>query len=368
MDWMKTDHSYTVDVAVVHQTNVDNTLGSLRGVQLDDLTITENYYSDSRVQGKVTTIVNSGESDGYVERARLRVILSIPEENWVEELVTGYVSDIDEEYQNGYLKRTYTIEGTIWGFLNHPIPDYYTKPVGGKLIDCWTKLLKNLTKVQYDATDAKDFKYTANTIYEPGSMLSTILFEITSGYNRMDTNGHGVVTLKPYKAPSKQTPSRTIDYNDLTGLTIAPLQRNSEEYSIPNRIVVTATQSVEDSSGQSTQKTIAGSYDSPASNSNSHSSRGYIYGRAESYSGDLQEPTQKDLDAKAKELWTDSQEKGIEWTGNHTFADFHAGEVATLIAPTSANLNQPIVAHKVLVSEVSTNLKNFTQALTLKEV
>ena len=370
IDWTtrtKTDYSYTIDVAVVHQTNVDNTLGSLRGVQLDDLSITESYYSDSRVQAKITTMVESGESDGYISNARLRIILSIPEENWTKEMVTGYVSDVDEEYQNGYLKRSYTIEGTMWGFLNHPLDTYYTKPKGATLIDCWTKVLSILTKVQYDTTGAKDYRYTKSNVYEPGSMLSTLLFDLSSGYDRMDTNGHGVVTLRKYTPPSKQQPTRLLDYNDFTGLTIAPLQRKSEEYAIPNRVVVTATQSTEDSNGKSTQKTISGSYDTPAANKNSHASRGYIYGRSESYSGDLENPTEKDLDAKAKEIYEDSQEKGIEWTGTHAFADIHAGEVATLVAPVSAK-SRIITSHKVLISDVTTNFKNFTQSLTLKEV
>lgn len=367
MDWTKTGHSYNIDVNVVHQTNVDNTLGSLRGVQLDGLSINENYYSDSRVQGKITTIVASGESDGYVANARLRVILSIPEENFVEELITGYVSDIDDDYSNGYLKRTYTIEGTIWGLLNHVTNAPITIGKGTKLISTWSSTLKTLTRMQYDTEGAKDHSFGSTVIYEAGSKLSTVLFEMSSGYDRMDTDGHGTITLREYTAPSKRTPSRVIDYNDLTGLTIAPLSRKSEEYTIPGRAVVTATVSKDDGNGQSSQEVVVGSYDAPATHFTSINTRGFLYGISDSYSGNSENPSKTELNALAKTNWENAQEKGIEWTGTHVFADFHAGDILTLVAPINVHENK-LESHKVLVSSVDTNLQSFQQTLTLKEV
>lgn len=367
IDWTKTGHSYSIDVNVVHQTNVDNTLGSLRGVQLADLSISENYYSDSRIQGKITTTVASGESDGYQPNARLRVILSIPEENFVEELITGYVSDIDDEYSNGYLKRTYTIEGTIWGLLDHVIAAPITIGKGTKLISTWESILRSLTRMQYNTDGAKDYSYGSTVIYEAGTVLSTVLFELSSGYDRMDTDGHGNITLREYKSPSKRTPSRVIDYNDLTGLTIAPLSRKSEEYNIPGRVVVTATVSKQDDNGQSNQEVIVGSYDAPDTHFTSLATRGYIYGISDSYNGDSENPSKSELNTIAKNTWEDAQEKGIEWTGTHVFADFHAGDILTLVAPINIHENK-LESHKVLVSSVETNLQNFQQTLTLKEV
>lgn len=373
MDWTKTGHSYSIDVNVVHQTNVNNTLGSLRGVQLEDLRITENYYADSRVQAKITTMVGKSESDGYVPNARLRIILSMPDDNFVEELITGYVSDIDDSYTNGALKRTYTIEGTIWGLLDHPTIAPVTISKGAKLVSTWKSLLDKLTMMQFSTDGSKDHQFSSTVIYEAGTSLATILFELSSGYDRMDVDGHGVITLKEYKPPSKRTPSRIIDYNDMSSLVVAPLNRKSEEYSIPGRAVVTTTISKTDSNGTSSQEVIVGSYDAPKTHFTSMATRGYLYGVTDSYNGVSDNPSKKELDSAAKTLWEDLQEKGIEWTGTHVFADFHAGDVVTFIAPTNLQLTDDfrsttIEARKVLISSVETNLQTFQQNLTLKEV
>lgn len=373
MDWAKTGHSYSIDVNVVHQTNVNNTLGSLRGVQLSDLYISENYYSDSRVQAKITTMVGKNESDGYIPNARLRIILSMPDDNFVEELVTGYVSDIDDSYSNGALKRTYTIEGTMWGLLDHITSEPITISKGAKLISTWKNLLNTLTMMQVSTDGAKDHQFSNTIIYEAGSSLATVLFELSSGYDRMDVDGHGVITLKEYKSPSKRTPSRIIDYNDMSSLVIAPLSRRSEEYSIPGRAVITATVSKITNDGRSMQEVVVGSYDAPKTHFTSMATRGYLYGITDSYNGVSDNPTKAELDSLAKATWEDLQEKGIEWTGTHVFADFHAGEVVTLIAPTNLQLTDDfrsttIEAKKVLISAVETNLQTFQQNLTLKEV
>lgn len=366
MDWTDTGYSYDISVHVVSQTNVDNTLGSLSGVQLSGLTITENYNSDSRIQAKVTTVVKDGESDGYIDQARLRIVLSIPEKNLIKELITGYVSDISETSEHGYIKRSYSIEGTIWGLLDHKIVDPITITKGAKMIDVWTSLLSKLTKMQYSTDDAQDHSFNSTVIYEQASLLSTVLFEISSGYSRMDTNGHGVITLSKYTAPSNRTPTRTIDYNDFRTLAITPLDRSSSEYEAPGRAIVTATISTE-KNGETSQEIIVGSYDAPATDRTSIESRGYLRARSDSYSGNSEKPSKSELNALAKQNWESEQNKGIEWSGSTVFSDLHEGDVVNLVAPASKDATQ-IRIHKVLITTVSTNLEDFTQSLTMKEV
>ena len=367
MDWTDTGYSYSIGVNVVHQTNVDNTLGSLSGVQLSGMSITENYYSDSRVQAKVTTIVKDGDSDGYVKNARLRIILSVPERDLIEELMTGYVSDMVEASEHGYTKRTYTLEGTIWGLLDHKIADPITIGKGAKMITIWSSLMKTLTKMQYSTEGAQDTAFSNVILYEPGTALSTILFELSSGYDRMDVDGHGVVTLRKYTPPSKKTPSRIIDYNDLRGLSMTPLERTTSEYELPGRAIVTTTVSTE-SNGKTSQQVIAGYYDAPATDPTSIDTRGWLIARTDSYSGSSENPSKSELNAIAKKNWESAQNKGIQWSGSSVFANYHAGEVVTLIAPAGKEPDAPITGHKVLIQSVSTNLEQFTQDLTLKEV
>lgn len=367
MDWENTGYTYDVSVNVVHQTDVDYTLGCLSGVQLSGITITEQYYSDSRVQGKVVTIVKEGESDGYIKNARLRIILNLPEEGWSKEMMTGYVSDIDEKNQNGCVERTYTIEGTIWGLLDHKTNQAITIGKGAKMLNIFSSLLKGQTKMQFFMDNAQDKTFSNTVLYEPGTSLSTILFELVSGYNRMDVDGHGKIVLSKYTSPANKTPTRIIDYNDASTLAMLPLTKQSTEYEAPGRVVVTATIS-KTVNNKSVQEVICGYYDSPQSSNSSIHVRGWLNGKTEAYSGSSENPSKSELTTKAKEIWTDNQDKGIEWTLSSIFSDYHAGEVATLIRPVLSESAQASESHKVLIQTVTTNFQNLTQELTLKEV
>ena len=367
MDWKNTGYQYDISVNVIHQTNVNNMLGSLSGVQINGMTITENYYSDSRIQAKVKTVVPEGENDGYIDDARLRVILSIPDRSFFEELITGYVSDIDETHDKGYIQRTYSVEGTLWGLLEHKMANPVVIAPGSQMIAIWRDLMMFQTKMQFSTDGAQDHSFNNTVLYEPGSNLSTILFEISSGYSRMDTNGHGVVTLKKYTAPSRKVEGRIIDYNDLRGLAMTPLTKNSAKYEAPGRAVVTATISKEEN-GQTKQEVIAGSYDAPSSHPTSIDRRGYLRGRTDSYNGNSETPSKTELNNIAKTNWENAQDKGIEWTASTVFADYHAGEVCGLILPSGFSNQQKTSIVKVLVSQVTTNLDTMVQELTLKEV
>ena len=367
MDWTDTGYSYDISVNVVHQTNVVKTLGTLSGVQLSELSITENYYSDSRIQGKVTTIVKDGESDGYVNNARLRIILSIQDRGIIKELMTGYVSDISESSEHGYTKRTYSIEGTMWGLLDHKVADQVTVTKGAKMISTWSSLMNSMTKMQYSTEGAQDIVFSNTVIYEPGTSLATILFELSSGSDRMDTDGHGIVTLSKYEAPSKRTPSRIIDYNDIRGLAMTPLERTSSEYEVPGRAVVTATVSVNEG-GKTSQKVISGSYDAPSTDPSSIAVRGWLSARTDSYSGASDNPTKAELNTIAKNNWTSAQNKGVQYSGSSVFADYHAGDVVTLMVPEGKDQMTNIEAKKVLIQSVTTRLEEFVQELTMKEV
>lgn len=362
MDWTDTGYSYLVEVLVVDPNNVDITLGILKGFVLQGASVTENYNSDSRVQAKVSTIVSEGESDGYEDNARLRIVISIPSRDWVEEFVTGYVTNISEKSEHGYTRRDYTIEGTMWGLLNHKIDAPVVIGKGYKLIKVWKSLMA-LTKMQYTASGAQDYTFSQPTVYEAGTNLSTVLFEVSSGYDRMENTGHGVVALKTYLEPSKREVDRTIDFADMRGLSLYPLEMTSTKWEAPGRAIVTATVSKTDDDGKTTQEVIVGSYDAPTNHHTSISVRGWLNARSDSYAGVSENPTKSELSAEAKKNWENAQKKFRTWTAGSVFADYHAGEVLNIVLNDE---KKSIV--KVQVESVRTDLEAFTQDLTMKEV
>lgn len=365
MDWSNTGYAYLIEAAVVSQTNVDEVLGYLSGVILNGTSVTENYNSDSRVQAKVSTVVREGMSDGYIANARLRIIVLIPSRDWSEELVTGYVTDISENTEHGYTKRQYTIEGTMWGLLEHKISAPITIAKGATLVATWTSIMAQLTRMQYVTTKAQDhtFDFSSPLIYEAGTNLSTVLFEESSGYDRMDVTGHGVVSLAKYVAPSKQEPTKVIDFSSPITLSLYPLEKDTNKWEAPGRAIVTANVSKTDSAGKTTQEVLVGSYDAPSSHFASISTRGWLRARSDTYTGTSENPTKEELNTIARKNWeAEVKEKGNTWTCDTVFADYHAGEIATLIGPFTKT------GVKVLVQSVQTNFDSFTQKLTLKEV
>jgi len=367
MDWTETGYTYDIGVTVVHQTDVDNTLGYLSGVQFDSIEISENYYSDSRIQAKLKTMVKDGSSDGYIDNARLRIVLMIPKFNFFEEMITGYVSDISKTFEHGYTVHEYTIESTLWGLLDHKVKDNVVVKKGAKLSKIVPTLIASLTKMQYSVDNLQDHAFSNNIVYEAGSGLATILFELNESYNRVTVDGHGRLIFPKYTAPSKITPSRNIHYSQLRNLMIGALSYSSSEYESPGRAIVTATVTKTDSNGKSNQQVIVGSYDAPSTDPTSLASRGWISARMDSYAGTSENPSKSELNALAKKNWENSQDKGREWTATSIFADYHIGEVCRLILPTGSG-DAMSLTRKVLIKSVNTNLGEFTQELTLKEV
>lgn len=361
MDWTDTGYAYLVEVLVVDQNNVDIVLATLKGFTLQGATVTENYNSDSRVQAKVSTIVDEGASDGYVEHGRLRLNLLIPSRDWSEEFVTGYVTNISEKTEHGYTRRDYTIEGTIWGLLNHKIVSPIVVGKGYKLIKGWKSLMGSLTKMQYNTSDAQDHAFVKETVYEVGTNLSTVLFEMSSGYNRMEVSGHGTVLLVKYIKPANREATRTIDFTDPRCLAKLPVELSSSKWEAPGRAIVTATVSKTDSEGKTTQEVIAGYYDAPTSHHTSIVNRGWLNARSDAYTGVNENPSKNDLKAEAKENWQQSQSKYRSWTIPTVFADYHAGDVVNVIFPDNSVV-------KVLVESVRTDFEAYTQDLTVKEV
>ena len=365
MDWTDTGYTYLVEVAVVSQTNVDEVIGYLRGVGLSDASISENYYSDSRVQAKISTIVKEGESDGYIDNARLRILVLIPSRDWSEEVVTGYVTDISENTERGCTKRQYTIEGTIWGLLDHKISAPIAIAKGATLVATWTSIMGQLTRMQYTTTKAQDHTYDfpSPVIYEAGAGLATILFEILLDYDRMETTGHGVVSLEKYTSPLKREASRIIDFSSPITLSLYPLKRDVDKWEVPGRSIVTATISKTDSNGNATQEVMVGAYDAPSSHFASMATRGWLKVRSDTYSGQNDNPTKDELNTIARKNWEAEQEQhGVTWSCSSVFADYHAGDVVTLISPYTKT------GVKALIKSVQTDLGSFTQELTLKEV
>ena len=352
MYWAKLGYTPILYVDVVSQLNVNNVLGSLKNVSIADSSITENYNSDTRVQAKVVTVSRNGESDGYIENGRLRMILSIPTRDWTATLFTGFVTDMNESDNDGYIKRTYTLESTIWGLTDQYMHIYVTISKGARVKVIMEDLLKQHTTFQYDLSNAKDRTFGDTKVYDVGTSLLNIFMEINDGYNRLEVDPFGKFLLKEYKKPKNQTASKTIDYADVNTLTMDELTKSTNATDCPGRTIVIS---------RGGDKLVSSHYDPSESAASSQKTRGWLKVKTAQYNGSAKDPGISELHSQAQKLWEDNQDKGIEWGVKTYFANYHAGEVVNLIPRKQSS-------RKCLISNVDTSFGDMTQKLTCKEL
>lgn len=352
--WADTGHSWDVRVDVVDQNNLENVRGSLRDVDLSQCTITEGYDTDSRVQARVGTSVREFEGDGYVDKSRLRIVLSVPEWGWSREMATGYVTDTELTLSQGFTNRRYTTDSVMWALGKDLLPWNVVCAKGQSMMEV-TRWWLNTARMPFVEYGTNDKRYGEAKSYEVGDSLLSTLFDMNDGLNRLDMDGHGRVVIRAKPDERAASPIMTLDASDPRTLICSDLVRTSDEWDIVSRVIVTASES----SGKE-HRTIAGYADSDPSWPSAPQVRGYNIGKKESYDGGNEHPGVQELtDIARQKLW-DAQPTSITWTFTTLFCDLHAGDVVTLI-PFSYE-------RKCLLTSVQTDFKDMTQKITAKEL
>ena len=365
MDWTSLEYDWELVAHVVDPHSCNSVIGELEGVDPAGCEVTEGYYSDTRVSAKVTTKVKLGESDGYVPNARIRLTLRVPRFGWERELVTGFVTDMSPSDSDGMTVRDYALDSSLWGISDDLITSKVTCAAGSKALTVAKKLLGD-RRIEYDAANAQDRSISKVTVYEPGTGLLHLLFDIFSGYSRIGVSGHGPITIKRYTEPGKLTPQATIDPRDKHTLVTGEVTEKDTSWERPGAAIVTANVSKSKTQGGKTVTTNevrAGTYMAPDADRSSRNTRGYLRFAKDTYGGNKDEPTVSELSAEARKVWNNNQGAGRSWELSVLYMDLHEGDVVTLAHADGTS-------SKCLVQTVTTHLdpRERTQQLTLKEV
>lgn len=364
VDWHDLEHDWEVAALLVDPHKADSIVGELTGLEPASCSVTEGYYVDTRVSAQLTTVVPLGESDGYVKNARIRLVLRVPRWSWERELITGFVTDIEPREERGYMRRSYSLDSSLWGISEDAITSKVTCAAGSKALTVCRKLLKD-RGIEYDDNGAQDRTISKVTVYEPATMLLNLLFEITNGYSRLGVSGHGPITFRKYLEPSKRTPSVTIDPYDPRSLVVSDIRGKDETWERPGAAIVTANVSKSkqvNGKSTTTHETRAGVYVAPDSFVTSRNNRGYLRFAKDTYSGNKDDPNASELATAARQKWNANQDKGKTWDLTVLYMDLHEGDIVSLVRNGKAQ--------RCLVQTVETTLdpRTRTQRLTLKEV
>lgn len=357
-DWADTNHSWEVRVDAVDQHNLENVRGPLTGVDLSQCEVTEGYDTDSRVQARIGTSVRERTSDGYVDKSRLRITLSVPEWGWSTELVTGFVTDIENSLSQGFENRRYTTDSVMWALGKDLLPWNVVCAQGQSMMDV-TRWWLNTSLMPYREQWPVDRRYNEAKSYEIGESILSTLFDMHEGYNRLDMDGHGRLVIRANPDLKAATPKMTLNPEDPRTIIISDLVRSSDEWSVVSRVIVTSSESYE-ANGKTEHRTIAGFYDSPANWPSSSAKRGFTIGKKESYDGANEKPTIQEMAEVARQKLEAEQPTSVTWSFTTMFADLHAGDVISLMPYSTAR--------KCVLTSVQTNLGDMTQKITAKEV
>jgi len=352
--WANTEHTWDVSVAVVDQNSLENVRGQLRDLDLKQCSVTEGYDTDSRVQARIGTHVREFEADGYVDKSRLRITLSVPEWGWSRELVTGYVTDSELTLSQGFVDRQYTTDSVMWALGKDLLPCNVVCAKGQTVMEV-TRWWLNTARMPFIEYGPNDRRYGETKSYEIGESILSTLFDMNDGLNRFDMDGHGRMVIHAKPDPRAASPIMTLDASDPRTLICSELVRTSDEWDIVSRVIVTASES---SNGES--HTIAGYADSNPDWPSAPQIRGYNIGKKEGYDGPSEHPNAQELTNIARQKLWDEQPTSITWDFTVLFCDLHIGDIVTLV-PFSYE-------RKCLITSVQTDLGDMTQKITAKEI
>lgn len=347
-DWKDATREDSVRVYMVDPHNLDIIRGELTNIILDGCSITQGYYTDTRISGKIQVM----ESE-YIEGSWIRIVHEVESEEYRNELGTFAVSKPSDSWDKGARITDYELQSALWTLTNDLCPNHYSIGAGSYALTVFDNICKMCGREYVHKAGANNYRYTESKIYEMGDSYLSDLFDICDiSNNRIGVDGHGRITIEPYRNPSDITPTWELDTDDPRTLVLSEsITRDSTEYEAAGRSIVIYSSNDEEIYAQA---------DAPSSSPYSSAKRGYT--RAVSHQvNDLSPATKAQAQALANTYLQTDMASTIEWKVSTLYFPAVIGETLNFIMDGEKR--------KCLIKSIDPiNLKTMTMTLTLKEV
>lgn len=257
MDWTSTNRIDRFTFELVDPNDLSGCRGWLTGVTKASLTF--GYYTDTRVSGTLTAY---DIDDEWIENSLIRIHHFVDSENYENELATCFVEDISRVYEHGVYRYDFTLRSTLWRLEDDILTSNLTLAKNSYSKDALKKIFNKCGATYSIASSCANYKYKKAVVYEAGSTLLSDAFGVCDQMNsRLDVNGHGTLTVKPYTAPSKLSAIDDIDDSMIVG----SITKTDGFYSVANRALVIYSNG---------SKTITGYADMASTNQMAYGRRG----------------------------------------------------------------------------------------------
>lgn len=379
-NWLDGERIDTLRVQLINPTDY----GYVGSVKVTDASITEGYYTDTRVQGTIDVL----DADNYVPLSMIRLIHEADfsnGEHYKKVLGTFFAMRSKDTWKSGSLVTRFELKSVLYGMSKDISPLSLVFAKGSFAQAAYNDICNRCNRKRRWIKGANNKRFAKNLVLELGDDRLTWLHRLASvTTNRVDCDENGYVTMSAYIPPSRRTPKMKLPYNSPLVLA-SGIDRESDFMEVPMRAIVTWEHSydvlVEDGVYKSNAKdsdgvqhykgekkykkkkeraTIVDYAEVDAGNQAHINRRGFRVAswHSEDDLGDSQAVAQ----ALAKAYLDEESKPTVTWKLTTRWFEVYQGDVLSW-KPSDSEAYR-----KVLVTDCDKNLSNFTISLELKEV
>lgn len=380
VDWRDTTARHVIRVVQVSQTNLDDQLGELEGVDLSGSSLEWGYYTDLRASGKLRVY-----GEGWERGRFLRVYHELPDYGYVEVLGTYVVTSDDAEEVNGVWVYELELQSTLQMLVDDLLTQPWVIEKGASSLDAirqvigtsgahsmrktWAALLDpNDSEVELDTSLAEDVQATTAQIMKAGQSRLECLFALCKmGNNRLDVSPMGNPVIKRRRSLAHVEPKFRIDVADRRGVIIdGSLKHHTDWLELPDTYAVSHSFTEKnDGDSKSEQRELYGEAHVKASDSHAVANRGYSIVHFESLR-DMEPKTASRATEIARQRLQEQSVELMEWELSTIYLPITEGDVVELVV--RSGMQQYIGPRLCMVKDVEVELEHMTMSMTLKEV
>lgn len=349
-----TKRKWAFEFQLIPPNKLNDSYGTLDNVDISSVSITEGYYTDTRIQGKLTYYGENPQRQAYI-----RIIAKDTSTGYVEELGTFIPTSDDVTLEGGIVKTQVNLESILYGISMQKLQKKFVVTGVETVYNYLKQIFENKCNLKWDESYTFygaqfPFNLPTSSVCEAGSSILELIYGICNynSFGRLDVDGHGCVSVYYYTAPKDKPATFTITANSDDSIVFDGVTRSSNYLEMASQVTVHATSG----NNEITSTQTATDRLSPAN-------RGYIVGKYYDTSS-LSPFTQAQADTLAKSYLSKATNENMEWTLTTEYMPIHCGDVGYLEG-LKDNYHYG-TSKKVLVKSRELDLATMTQKLTLK--
>lgn len=360
IDWSRPCRRCRLHFYLISPNNLDDCLGELDGVDITDCTVTENFYSDTRIQASLTLI---GEVDRINRNAFVRIVATFETDDgstWSEELGTFIPTADDFSSSGGVKKQILQLESILYGVSLEKFGNPWIFEANTTAKTGWTNILNNIDR-RFNDSAANDYNYTETQVIDRGETVLSALFScVGAANNRLDVDGHGIVTIKQYLPPTLRPVVCSLTIGEATSIIEDDFSRSASFLTRPSACYVYAKRTTDGNE----EELLGVAY----SAENGRETRGYVVTMYETLD-DVNPWTRYTVDQWALARLRTELNEDVEWKITTHYFPVHEGDVIELNGIDKIDKSgQYESSQRMVVKQKELNLKTMKQTLTLRSI